>query len=243
MNRTVPRILGSVRSPAEARILLANSVDIIDLKDPECGALGALPPQTVRKILAVTDGRAMSSATIGDVPAEDCLSLTRRIRETAALGVDYVKVGLFATAVPECFLQVLRAACREDIAIVVVVFAEDHPSLQGLQDLMESGIVGMMIDTRDKTGRRLRQCLADAPLRRFLHACRKAGIMAGFAGSLQMEDLQAEILFEADYLGFRGALCRDQCRGAVIDATRVQALCTVIRRHAPHEAHPVVPDH
>ena len=51
--------LASVTSAAEAEIVLAAGADIIDLKDPHSGALGALPsPVTREAVRAVADFEA-----------------------------------------------------------------------------------------------------------------------------------------------------------------------------------------
>ncbi|RZK75548.1 MAG: hypothetical protein EOO66_33700, partial [Methylobacterium sp.] len=47
-----PRLLVSVRDAAEAEAAIRAGADLIDAKDPENGALGALPPETVRAIVA-----------------------------------------------------------------------------------------------------------------------------------------------------------------------------------------------
>ena len=51
-----PRLLVSVRGPDEALTALRAGADLIDAKDPERGALGALPPETVRAIVAGVGG-------------------------------------------------------------------------------------------------------------------------------------------------------------------------------------------
>ena len=85
--------LASVRNAAEAEMALGAGADIIDLKDPTQGALGALAPGEIAACVGHIEGGALLSATVGDLP------LTRATRAavlaTAALGVDYVKLGVF----------------------------------------------------------------------------------------------------------------------------------------------------
>lgn len=228
-NPVRPRILGSVRSVAEARILLANKVDIIDLKEPRLGALGALPRATARAILSAVAGRARSSATIGDIAAHSP-ALQERIERTAALGVDYVKVGLFAGGAPgREFLAALRGLSARGIPIVAVVFADRHRWIRDWRPLADSGVCGVLLDTSNKAAGALFDAVDPAFLRRFLAVFRSRGLLVGFAGSLGLEHLDRTVLFEADYLGFRGALCRGAARGAVLDAARVAALCARVR--------------
>ncbi|MEY3882142.1 MAG: hypothetical protein RIQ94_2938 [Pseudomonadota bacterium] len=63
-------MLASVNSLAEALLVLNAEVDIIDLKQPEQGALGALEVADVKKIVAEIAGRCPVSATIGDLPMQ-----------------------------------------------------------------------------------------------------------------------------------------------------------------------------
>ncbi|TXN31756.1 (5-formylfuran-3-yl)methyl phosphate synthase, partial [Methylobacterium sp. WL19] len=63
---TGPRLLVSVRDAAEAAMATAAGADLIDAKDPDHGALGALPTGTVRAIVAAVAGRAVSSAVAGE---------------------------------------------------------------------------------------------------------------------------------------------------------------------------------
>ncbi len=68
-NRGMTAMLASVRTLDEALLALAGGADIIDLKDPARGALGALDQATARNIVAAIGGRAPVSATIGDLPS------------------------------------------------------------------------------------------------------------------------------------------------------------------------------
>ena len=57
------QMLASVTSTAEALLALEWGADIIDLKNPSDGALGALPFETIRDIVKIIDGRRLASAT------------------------------------------------------------------------------------------------------------------------------------------------------------------------------------
>ena len=59
-----PGMLASVTSVAEAEAALAAGADLIDLKEPARGALGALDLDTVVAIVAAVGGRRPVSATV-----------------------------------------------------------------------------------------------------------------------------------------------------------------------------------
>ena len=67
-------LLASVRDLVEAREAAAAGVDLIDLKEPSAGALGALATDDIRAIVtAIRSGwpHRPVSATIGDFAADD----------------------------------------------------------------------------------------------------------------------------------------------------------------------------
>ena len=87
------KLLVSVVSAAEARAALVGGADIIDIKDPREGALGAPSPGTLAEVVATIDGAAPVSVALGDLPD---LPHTAALAAcgAAACGVDYVKLGL-----------------------------------------------------------------------------------------------------------------------------------------------------
>jgi len=63
-------MLASVNTVDEALWVLNAGVDIIDLKEPANGALGALKPETITTIVKRINGQRPVSATIGDLPLQ-----------------------------------------------------------------------------------------------------------------------------------------------------------------------------
>ena len=59
-------MLASVTGPEEAETALAGEVEIVDLKDPAAGALGALPVARIAETMAMVVGRRPVSAVVGD---------------------------------------------------------------------------------------------------------------------------------------------------------------------------------
>ena len=103
--------LASVRDEAEAAIALLAGADIIDLKEPRRGALGALDRETTRSIVSLIGGRVPVSATIGDLPMHP-ETIGDAVLEKAACGVDYVKFGLFPDGDARRCLDALRPLAR-----------------------------------------------------------------------------------------------------------------------------------
>jgi uncharacterized protein (UPF0264 family) len=59
------RVLASVKNLNEALVAAASDVDLIDLKSPDRGSLGALPVAEIEAIVSLLQGSRPISATIG----------------------------------------------------------------------------------------------------------------------------------------------------------------------------------
>ena len=148
------QMLASVANEAEARLALAAGADIVDLKNPLAGALGALPLPVIENIVRSIDGARTTSATIGDLPMRPSL-LVEAVRRTAACGVDFIKIGFFEEGDTEACLQALAPLGEDGLRLVAVLFADRNPDFGLLPQLQAAGFCGVMIDTCGKDGRGL----------------------------------------------------------------------------------------
>lgn len=238
------RMLASVTNPEEAGIAVRAGADLIDLKNPKAGALGALPAGTIRACLAAVAGRRPVSATIGDLPMEPD-GVATAVAGTAATGVDIVKMGIGAGGDPQACIAA-AAKARGTAALVGVILADmtsPTPDLVGA--MADAAFVGVMLDTGLKDGRTLRDHLSVDALTDFIGQARDAGLWAGLAGSLRLEDIAPLAMLGPSILGFRGALCRGGARGDVMDPDRVAGVVRsvaaagdtrIARSHRPRSA-------
>ena len=203
-------MLASVNSIAEALLVLEAKVDIIDLKQPALGALGALDVSDVKHIVAAIDGRCPVSATIGDRPMQP-EPVFEAVRAMAATGVDYVKIGFFPGDDWPGTVEKLSALTRNH-ALIAVLFADTRPDLGILNLLQAGGFTGVMLDTMNKRQGSLTQIMAMAELAHFVTQAKALQLLCGLAGSLRLADIPELMPLNADYLGFRGALCREHDR-------------------------------
>ena len=228
----LPRLLVSVRDAAEAEVAIRAGADLIDAKDPENGALGALPAEIVRAVVAHTAGRAATSAVAGEpAPAERQAA----IRAMAETGVAWVKVAVRPDWLAD--VSALHAAgAAAPGRLVAVLFAEDDPEPDCAPRLAAAGFIGAMIDTAVKDGRRLPDLIDSERLAAFVAAARIAGLVSGLAGSLRVGDIPGLAAHRPDYLGFRGGLCRDGDRRNGLDAQRLSQAVRALRRPAARDA-------
>lgn len=221
-------MLASVTSVEEAMLVMEAGADIIDLKNPAQGALGALPGATVQAVVAAIQGRRQLSATIGDLPMQPHMVLAAA--ETMSnTGVDIVKIGLFPDDQPHaCITAISSLAQRQKI--VTVLFADASPDFDLLPVLAHAGVYGVMLDTAYKNGKRLTDYLPVDMLQQFVEAAHRLGLMAGLAGSLRACDINVLAPLEADYLGFRGALCDKHDRQAGLNKAAVRQITQLLRQ-------------
>lgn len=210
-------LLASVTTVREAQLALDGGADIIDLKEPANGALGAVPPEVQRAVTRLIASRLPVSATIGDVPmvAE---AILHAIDLTATSKVNLIKVGLSRLDQHSSCLRALADASFNGHNIIGVLFAEQRPPLQLLNELAQAGCYGVMLDTAKKRTGNLRKHLEHGYLVEFVHRSRKLGLLVGLAGSLTTDDIPPLLQLAPDYLGFRGALCNGGTRTAALSA-------------------------
>lgn len=219
-------LLASVRNLEEAKLVIDAGCDWLDLKDPQAGALGAVSLTIARDIVRRHAGALPISATIGD-----CWNtpevIPERVENLARLGMEYVKVGVFARDLATDFALHLKHAVSLVPNLIAVCFAENAPSAPSAADVAQLaalGLRGVMLDTADKSRGSLSSLLAPAQISEFVAAARAHGLIVGLAGSLRRQDVSQMVTYGADYLGFRGALCRGHSREDTIDPCAVREI-------------------
>lgn len=211
--------LASVATLDEMEVARAGGADIVDLKNPARGALGAWDIASLQKAMMVwfawAEGKPQLSAVVGDLPmAPDVV--VEAVETFAAKGVPMVKIGLFPEGDAAACVQAL-APLAERCRLVAVFFGDRRPDFDLLPEIAGCGFAGAMIDTADKTSGGLRRHLSDDELARFVARARALGLMTGLAGSLKLEDVGPLTALAPDYLGFRGALCAGARTGRMTD--------------------------
>jgi uncharacterized protein (UPF0264 family) len=236
------KLLVSVTDVAEARLAVAGGVDVVDVKNPAEGSLGAPAPGVIAQVRDVLPGELPLSAALGDLP---CLPGTAALAALGAVrsGATYVKLGLWGAAGPDDAAAVLRAA-REAVdgaaAVIAVAYADAArvPSRPlAPADLVavarRAGVSGCLIDTAIKDGRGLLSWLAAGALAELVADAHDAGLEMALAGELRAEDLPAVRAAGADIAGVRSAACHGGRRTAALDPARIERLRAVCSVETP----------
>jgi (5-formylfuran-3-yl)methyl phosphate synthase len=223
------KLLVSVVSADEARDAVAGGADIVDVKDPREGALGAPSPQVLSEVVRAVGGAVPVSVALGDLPD---LPHTAALAARGAVGcgASFVKVGLHGVRSLDRAAAVMSAvvdAVGDEAAVIAVGYADalalDPPALDValLPDVVgRAGIAGALVDTFVKDGSGLYGWLPESSLAELAARARAAGGTFGIAGQLRLGGLRR---VDADVVGVRSAVCRDGNRTAELDAGLVAA--------------------
>ena len=216
------KLLISPMNEKEASEAISGGADIIDVKNPKEGALGANFPWVIKRIREMTPKSIQVSCALGDAPNLPG-SISLAAFGAASLGVDYIKVGLRGFKTPEetvFFLQNVNKAaktCNPKIKVAAAGYADAEkigaidPML--LPEIASKAQVDLaMVDTAVKDGKNLFDYLSAAQLVKFVSSSHKLGLKAALAGSLRKQDLPVVYGLGADVAGLRGAACTNNDR-------------------------------
>ena len=206
------QLLVSPRDLDEAARSLA--ADIIDVKKPSEGSLGANFPWVIRAVRGMTDKPV--SAAIGDFeyrPGGAALAASG----AAHAGADFIKIGLLFNGedrASEMIRSVVRAV-KDDFPkkkVVIAAYSDSHrlgsiSPFEMVPLAAEGGADFAMIDTGIKDGKSTFDFLDEEALTRFTAESRRRGLGTAIAGSLHFEDLPSLKRIGPDIIGVRGMVC------------------------------------
>jgi uncharacterized protein (UPF0264 family) len=235
-------LLVSVRSADEVPAALAGGAAVIDVKDPERGAMGRPSPETVHAVAGAVAGRVSVSAALGELlewpdrdPAEVVLPD----------GLGFVKMGLAAcrrkrswewrTLLPQVRRRMeehpfapLQRPKWVAVAYADSAWAQSPAPLEILRFAAGEGFSGLLLDTWEKNDNRLTDWMILDEMADLVARCRAAGLTVALAGSLREEDILSLGFLAPDLFAVRGAACGGRRDGAV-DAEAVRRLVRAAR--------------
>jgi uncharacterized protein (UPF0264 family) len=211
------RLLVSVRNLSEAWAAIDGGADWIDLKEPRAGALGAVDPNTVRRVVGALGGKRPLSAAAGEM--RDLWRDGRLLWEPVDVPA-IIKVGLAGCGRLSDW-QLQWQQLHEFLAargqkMVAVAYADaswaDAPRVADvIQQAVQSHCPYLLIDTYGKRGTstpsagHLLHFLASAKLADHLATAREAGLQSVIAGGLTAAELPHLPWRWIDVIGIRGA--------------------------------------
>ena len=227
------QLLVSPQDIPEARRSLA--ADIIDVKKPSEGSLGANFPWVIREIKALSTKPV--SAAIGDFDYKPG-GASLAAYGAACSGADYIKVGLMFDGIDKAsdLIESVVKAVKDEFPEkrVVISAYSDYVRLGSISPFDMAPLVAKagadlaMIDTGIKDGKSTFDFMDEASLTRFTWKNHDLGIGTAIAGALKMEDIPVLKRINPDIIGVRGMVCGGD-RNASIREELVQKLMMMVK--------------
>ncbi len=230
-------LLVSPSSVEEARSALA--ADIIDVKKPSEGSLGANFPWVIHAIKELSD-KPVSAAIGGDYAFLPGGGASQAAYGAASAGADYVKVGLKfdgADRAAELIEAVAKAVHWQypEKTVVIAAYA-DYERMGTISPLemaplvTENGADVAMIDTGIKDGKSLFDFMDESVLGEFTDLNRSLKQKTALAGSLKFEDLEPPLrCINPEIIGVRGMVCGGGDRSSVIREELVEKAMSLLK--------------
>ena len=214
------KVLVSPMSIEEAIEAIQGGADIIDVKNPAEGSLGANFPWVIREIsdLAKKHGKEIS-ATTGDMPYKPGTASLAALGAAVA-GADYIKVGLYGVKnsqeANEMMIGVTRAVKDYDPKKKVVAagygdfYRINAVSPLNLPDVVaKAGVDIVMVDTAIKDGTALFDHMKIDDIRRFVQLAHDNGLMVALAGNIGWGHIDLLKELSPDIIGVRTIVCEN----------------------------------
>ena len=217
------QLLISVRNVDEAELVSQCGVDIVDVKEPSKGSLGAASPEIFNQIARQFAKTCRLSLALGE------LLEFNHVPSADLRGYQFAKVGLAGcSTLPDWkphwsrWAQWLEPAIRP----VAVAYVDHHrcgaPAPQQIASHAASeGCDVFLLDTFFKQGSSLFDYISAQELENTIYFAQNLGMFVGVAGSVNETHLERIALCGANMIAVRGAVCQREERDSTIDSTKV----------------------
>lgn len=224
----VLHLLVSPQTLEEALECVRGNADIIDVKNPAEGSLGANFPWVINEIREKVPSHIPISATLGDIPFKPG-TVALAALGAANAGAAFIKVGLFGVKNVSEAIEVMKAVTRTrdelnlPASIVAAGYAEGE-SIGCIDPLsinkiaLESSSNYVMIDTYNKkNGKSLFDTLSIREIEKFISKAKRNKLGVALGGSITLKHIPVLKTLEPDIVGIRGAVCEngDRVKGAI----------------------------
>jgi uncharacterized protein (UPF0264 family) len=217
------RLLVSVRSASEALIAVDAGVDLIDLKEPGNGALGAVTTATAAEVVHTVGGRVPLSMALGELREGPKCHVPE--------GMRWAKLGLAGCAQRDDWREAWRRAAAllpSTCGLVAVIYADFEasgapPPEAVLREAESLEARAVLVDTAVKNGRGLLDWWTPEAVRRLADEAKRRGMLAVAGGALTPVTIPTVAACGVDYVAVRGAACEGD-RSGTISAARIAAI-------------------
>jgi len=227
------RLLVSPKNVEEAKSAVEGGADIIDVKNPKEGSLGANFPWVIKEIREIVPKNIPLSATIGDFCFKPGTASLAALGAVTA-GADYIKIGLYDIKTKNEAIEMVYSVSRsikeydQDKKVVIAAYS-DFERIGSISPLLlpeickDYNVDVVMVDTGIKDGRSTLEFMSIDTIKTFINDSHSNGFEVAIAGSLNEDDIVKLTMFGPDIIGVRGIVCGGD-RNADIDKNLVKAL-------------------
>ncbi len=224
-------VLISPKNVEEAIEAVEGGADIVDVKNPSEGSLGANFPWVIREIANAVKPKEVS-ATVGDIESKP--GTASLAAYAASIWADYVKAGLLCRKLASDVAYAVVRAVKENGKKAVIAGYADYYRVDALSPMevlevaCDAGADVVMIDTAIKDGKGLFDHMDFERVAEFADKAHEHGMLCALAGSLKTEDIPKVKEAKADIVGVRGAVC-DGSRNGKLRKELVKEFVTAVK--------------
>jgi uncharacterized protein (UPF0264 family) len=219
------RLLVSPMNIEEARAALQGGADILDVKNPKEGSLGANFPWAIRAVVELANGKVPVSATIGDLEFKPGTASLAALGAAVA-GAEFVKAGLLGVKTLDQAEEMLQGIVRavkdfDSRKRVVAAGYSDYARAGSISPKLlpaaaaAAGADLVMVDTAVKDGRATFDFMSEQDLKDFISLGHNFGMEVALAGSIDFLHLELLKRLDPDIIGVRGIVCGGDRRSAI----------------------------
>ncbi len=219
------RLLVSPMNIAEAQEALQGGADILDVKNPREGSLGANFPWAIRAVADMARGRVPVSATIGDLEFKPGTASLAALGAAVA-GAEYIKAGLLGVKTQAQAVEMLAGIVRavkdfDPQKKVVASGYSDYARAGSISPMLlpaaaaKAGADLVMVDTAVKDGRPTFDFMSEQDLRDFIALGHDSHLEVALAGSIGFAHLEMLKRLKPDIIGVRGIVCGGDRNSAI----------------------------
>lgn len=185
--------------------------DIIDLKNPNDGALGAWKINQLIKVTNIYQNKICLSATLGNIYNNDIIF--KELFKFDKIGLEYIKIGIFHDSINELekFLNSLKYK-KIQTKLVAVFFAENKKIISYLKKnigiFTNSKFNILLIDTLNKKSEGLLEIYTLEFLKSLVMSAKKNKIKIGLSGKIKKDQVLKLLNFNPSIIGLRSAVCK-----------------------------------
>ena len=235
-------ILISFRSIDEVSEECLKYVDILDLKDPDKGAIGSWEIKNLKKIIRKFGNKIKISATLGD--EDKVYKILNKLKLFDSLKLDYIKFGIFANEIGQLTFLLNSIKKRKfKTELVPVIFIENkflrNFVAENIKVFKKFGYNFLLLDTFSKDAGNIFEICSEDYLKILLKQSLLNNLSIGLAGKLNLSNISQLVELQPKIVGFRSAVCVDENRKKELSVNKLKKLyysITSAKRPAMHAA-------